>query len=344
LRTPAARTFERVEQCGQLGAASHELRTGYTPWHLRISAGNDPAGKEQVCAPAQCVATGLSRSVGGTNRPELHEEIRMRRILRNRPSSAIVIACLALSIALGGTSYAAIAISENSIKSAHIARGQVKRSDVARNAVTSAKIADSSLLAKDFKSGQLPAGPKGDPGPAGPQGAKGDPGPSADLAPQEAYHAVGSPGEPQFFDGGEGDCVWKNGFEAAAGTAPTGFARDVHGRVWLRGLATATAGPGGDAKCDPADPGEAEDGLVFVLPPAYRPAFLDVSGIAHAIVIAPDAGAVLNGNSIPPGGVHSQLAGNALLDGISIQAARGTAQAAQTPAKVSLQALGRLAG
>jgi hypothetical protein len=38
------------------------------------------------------------------------------------------------------------------------------------NAVTSAKVRDASLLAKDFKSGQLQRGPKGDkddPGPAG---------------------------------------------------------------------------------------------------------------------------------------------------------------------------------
>jgi hypothetical protein len=40
----------------------------------------------------------------------------------------------------------------------------VKRPDIARNAVNSAKVKNLSLLAKDFKAGQLPAGPKGDPG------------------------------------------------------------------------------------------------------------------------------------------------------------------------------------
>jgi hypothetical protein len=138
--------------------------------------------------------------------------------------------------------------------------------------------------------------------------------------------------------------VWKNGLDNAPGTAPAGFASDALGRVWLRGLVTATAGAGGDGKCDPADPGEAEDGLVFVLPTAYRPAFFDVSGLANAIVIAPDTGAVLNGAPIPPGGVHSVLVGNAVLDGVSIEAATRATRSAAPPAQVSLRALNRLAG
>jgi hypothetical protein len=66
------------------------------------------------------------------------------------------------------SAYAAIALNKNSVKSRHIGKGQVKRSDIGTNAVTSAKVNNSSLLARDFKAGELPAGARG---PAGPRGA-----------------------------------------------------------------------------------------------------------------------------------------------------------------------------
>ena len=42
----------------------------------------------------------------------------MRRILRHRSSPALVVACLALTIALGGTSYAAVTLPRNSVGTA----------------------------------------------------------------------------------------------------------------------------------------------------------------------------------------------------------------------------------
>ena len=79
----------------------------------------------------------------------------MRRIFGNG-SYANVTATLALVIALGGTSYAAIKLPKNSVRSI-----QVK---------------DRSLLKKDFKTGQLPAGKRGPTGPQGPAGPAGDAG------------------------------------------------------------------------------------------------------------------------------------------------------------------------
>lgn len=75
-----------------------------------------------------------------------------------RPAPALVIACIALFVALGGTSYAAVQLKKNSVATKHIKN----------NAVTSAKVKNGSLLAKDFKTGQLPAGAKGDTGARGP--------------------------------------------------------------------------------------------------------------------------------------------------------------------------------
>ena len=71
------------------------------------------------------------------------------------------VALLALFVALGGTSYAAINLPANSV-----GPKQIKRS-----AVTSAKVKDASLLARDFKPGEL-AGPV-QVGPAGAAGAQG---------------------------------------------------------------------------------------------------------------------------------------------------------------------------
>jgi hypothetical protein len=87
----------------------------------------------------------------------------MRRILRHRPSPAMVIACIALAIALGGTSYAAISLPA----------GSVGTKQLKRNAVNSAKVKNRSLLAVDFKRGQLPRGAPGARGATGATGAQG---------------------------------------------------------------------------------------------------------------------------------------------------------------------------
>jgi hypothetical protein len=90
----------------------------------------------------------------------------MKRRLR-LPSPAMIVACIALLIALGGTSYAAITLPTNSVGTK-----QLKK-----NAVISTKVKDRSLLAKDFKAGQLPRGAKGDKGDKGDTGTPG----SADI-------------------------------------------------------------------------------------------------------------------------------------------------------------------
>jgi hypothetical protein len=79
-------------------------------------------------------------------------------------SYANVIATLALFIALGGGAYAAIKLPKNS--------------------VTTTQVKNGSLLAKDFRKGQLKAGPRGAQGERGPAGQTG------------AAGAAGAQGEP----------------------------------------------------------------------------------------------------------------------------------------------------
>jgi hypothetical protein len=101
--------------------------------------------------------------------------------IRNRlPSPAMLVACVALLVSLGGVSYAAGVLPKDSVGTAQLKKEAVTGAKLKKNAVTGSKVKNGSLIAADFKAGQLPAGPqgpKGDLGPQGPKGDKGDPGP-----------------------------------------------------------------------------------------------------------------------------------------------------------------------
>src|ERR687885_152418 len=94
----------------------------------------------------------------------------MSHLFRHRPSPALVVATLALLFALTGTGIAAVAA---------LPRNSVGTKQLRNGAVVSSKVRNRSLLARDFKRGQLPRGPVGPVGPAGPQGPAGPAGPAA---------------------------------------------------------------------------------------------------------------------------------------------------------------------
>jgi hypothetical protein len=99
---------------------------------------------------------------------------------RSRLTYANVMATLALFIALGGSSYAALRVTSKNVPKNALTGADIKNltgKDVKNNSLTGADVkrirsgdvADGSLLAGDFKSGELPAGaqgPKGDTGAA----------------------------------------------------------------------------------------------------------------------------------------------------------------------------------
>jgi hypothetical protein len=161
----------------------------------------------------------------------------------------MAIACFALLIVLGGTGYAAVQA-------------------LPRNSVTSVQVRDHSLLARDFKAGQIPRGKEGPVGPVGPAGPAGPAGasgagarwalvrPDGGIAAQSggitlAAHAspgnyllnFGSAvsGHPILASGGyAGDSSDQRG-ETTAGpcaggtegrTCPTGF--DTTSHVWIQ--------------------------------------------------------------------------------------------------------------
>src|SRR5919108_834137 len=96
--------------------------------------------------------------------------------VRPRLTFANVIAVLALFIALGGSSYAALQIPRNSVGTKHLKR----------NAVTSPKVKPGSLLLSDFGASQRSQlrGPAGPQGPVGATGARGLEGPRGATGPE----------------------------------------------------------------------------------------------------------------------------------------------------------------
>lgn len=97
-------------------------------------------------------------------------------MFKRHVSFANGVSLMALFVALGGSSYAAI----------KLGTGTVKARNIASNAVSSRKVKDHSLLARDFRAGQLPAGERGLAGAPGSDGSDGRPG-----APGAAGSALG---------------------------------------------------------------------------------------------------------------------------------------------------------
>ena len=106
----------------------------------------------------------------------------MRKLRVRRPSPALAISMVALFVAMGGTGYAAIRLSRNSVGSR-----QIKT-----NAVRSEEVKDGALKLKDFGSDQIPAGPRGPAGADGTNGVNGtngDDGQPGARGPSDAYLA-----------------------------------------------------------------------------------------------------------------------------------------------------------
>ena len=137
----------------------------------------------------------------------------MRGQGRLRPSPSMAVAFAALMVALGGTSYAIAQLPANSVGTKQLTK----------NAVNAAKVKDRSLLAKDFKSGQLP---RGEQGPRGPAGAAGPAGPAGPAGAAGATHVTVRVGAPDI-GASVADC---QAAERAVGGG--GFTDDANAFLW----------------------------------------------------------------------------------------------------------------
>ncbi len=125
--------------------------------------------------------------------------------MRSRITYANLVSTLALFVALGGTSYAALTITGREVKNGSLTGKDVKNNSLASadiRGIRSGDVTDGSLLARDFKGGQLPAGQTGE------KGARGDSGPAGATGPSGATGPTGPEGTPDsslFFTKSESD-------------------------------------------------------------------------------------------------------------------------------------------
>jgi hypothetical protein len=226
------------------------------------------------------------------------------------------IALLALFLALGGTTYAATGYPANIIGAKQLKKDAVTNVKIHKRAVTGAKVALNTITGANILEsslGKVTSAASAD------QATSADSATTAatatNIAPPEAWHEVGAPGEPAFQNS------WTN--ETSAANETVAFYKDRQGTVHLKGVAT----------------GGAPTTLIFQLPSGYRPASGRLLNFAvlctcetadpqGGIINLPTGGLIVFGAGVAPnadGGVgrplNMQVGGAVGLNGIAFRAA-----------------------
>jgi hypothetical protein len=213
----------------------------------------------------------------------------MKRVRPRRPSPALVISVLALVIALTGTAFAA-GLGKNSVGSKQLKKNSVTTAKLKKGAVTAAKVKNGTLTGKQINLTKLGTVPTA-------QTAN-------TLAPHEATHLVGNPGEPGFLSGSKNLASAPEAFNIA----PASFVKDHDGFVHLDG--GAAAGEEGSVP-----------GAIFQLPAGFRPTAGTVEIYPGTEPLGGDPVFVFGSNTMVSGLdvsglVFSEAGGAALLNGI----------------------------
>jgi hypothetical protein len=157
---------------------------------------------------------------------------------------ANVVATLALFIAVGGASaFAASQLKKNSVGTKQIKNSAVTAAKIKNGAITGAKVANDTLTGTQINASTLGTVPTAQTSNTAQT--------ASSLAAPEAWHEVGTTGQPPFLN------TWENVKIALGGLPePVAFYKDQEGVVHLRGEAVNGAG----------------STVIFELPPGYRPA------------------------------------------------------------------------
>lgn len=79
----------------------------------------------------------------------------MKRIVKRLPSPAMVVACIALAVALGGTSYAAIKLPRNSVGTKQLQKNAVVAAKLSARSVGPQKLQNNAVTTRTVKDNQL---------------------------------------------------------------------------------------------------------------------------------------------------------------------------------------------
>ena len=163
--------------------------------------------------------------------------------MRPRLTYANVVATLALFIAIGGASaFAASQLGKNTVGTKQLKKNSVTTAKIKKEAVTAAKVKKGTLTGTQIDASTLGTVPSATSAKSASSASVAN-----SLAPPEAWHEVGAPGEPAFQTG------WENLGSPEHENAA--FFKDHEGIVHLKGSVKA----GGS-------------GPIFQLPPGFRPA------------------------------------------------------------------------
>jgi len=152
------------------------------------------------------------------------EEDRMSRLIKHKPSPALVVATVALFVALGGTGYAVTALPRNSVGSPQVVNGSLQSVDLSTRAIRALKgnrgsQGQAGMTGPPGSTGPIGAqGATGVTGSSGPQGASGVAGPAALFAHMDADGSVG----PQ-----RGVVLGPATYRSGTGEYAVGFGRDI---------------------------------------------------------------------------------------------------------------------
>jgi hypothetical protein len=205
---------------------------------------------------------------------------------------ANVVGTLALFIALGGVSYAAVKLPAKSVGTKQLKTG----------AVTSAKVRDGSLLAKDFGKDELPRGDAGEPGENGRNGAPGPAGPKGDGGPPGSTGPAGQNGAsgPAGPSGAAGPSGPTGPRGPTGATGPTG-SDGQQGPPGTPGQTGAT-GPGGPPGLQ-GPSGIVATGRITGFIPAIAPAETTWQFLGNQAVVTTTTGQRLSASAMVPVGV-----------------------------------------
>lgn len=204
---------------------------------------------------------------------------------------------IAVFLVLGGaTAFAASQLGKNTVGTKQLKKNAVTAAKIKKNAITTPKIKADAVTGAQVNEGTLGTVPSAN--------SAATANVANSLAPMEATHIVGAPGQPAFENGSANVPS-----ELGISFNPVGFYKDHDGIVHLQGVAIA---------------GNNGSGIVpiFTLPPGFRPGTgkLIIGGALGGIAVIGGPGA-----SFPPGiNLDSKVAGEeeelVLLDGITFRA------------------------